>query len=185
MTILSRYRTVFSGVAGTPWYSNIFFDENVTSSPLYGEFVADFWTALNAVMCTPVTWSVIPEVAFIDDATGQIIDLSTWAGEGGSAANTNEDMPYANQALINWRTGTYLAGRELRGKTFVPALTQAANDNGQLIAGTRASIDAAAEELISDGNGAMRVFSPTHLTSSPITSSDVPAKIAILRSRRD
>jgi hypothetical protein len=185
MTLLGRVRTVFTGVAGTPWYSNIYFDADAAVGPDYIPFVADFWNAMDPYIMAVVQWAVEPEVAIVDDNTGEIVDVGTGAGVTGAGAATGEALPWACQGLINWHTGEYIGGRQLRGKTYVPGISQVANDNGVLLAGAVTTFLAAAAELISDGNGALRVFSPTHLTSEPVIRATVPRKIAVLRSRRD
>jgi hypothetical protein len=185
MPTMARIRTVFTGVAGAPWYSNMYFDADAVSGGDYAAFVADFWVALQGIQHQAVDWVVQPEFAVIESTTGLIVDVGTWAGESGGGTNVVEPLPWANQAIVHWFTGVYLNGRQVRGKTFVPGLTQTSNDAGSLLPTQRATIDAAAEELINDGNGAFVVFSPTNLADIPITSASVPSLIGVLRSRRD
>lgn len=185
MTTLARIRTIFTGVAGTPWYSNIYFDADATTGAGYAADVAAFWATCAPQMSSAVDYTVESTYGVIDDATGNLIGIGSWAGATGGGSNTNAPLPFSNQALVNWTTGAFLGGRQVRGKTFIPALTTPANDNGVLGAATRAVFLAAAEELLSDGNGALRVYSPKNLTSAAVTDTAVPTLIAVLRSRRD
>ena len=185
MANISRFRTVFTGVAGAPWYSNMYFQGGTPEGAAYGPFVAAFWDGCASSMVNDVSWTVEATYAQIDSATGNITDLGDWAGDTGVGLSTEEPLPWANQAIVNWHTSTYVAGRELRGKTFVPALIQSANNNGVLHGTIQADILAAANALLDSANGAMTIWSRTHFQEHTVQSANVPLKIGVLRSRRD
>lgn len=185
MTELTRIRTVFTGVAGTPWYSNHYFEGGGGLASAYGASVGNFWDALGSIMHTSAAWEVETDAAIVESTTGLIVDIDSWAGESGAGDVVTEPLPWANQAVINWHTGVFLQGRELRGKTFVPALTQAVNNSGVLQGVAVTDILAAADGLIADSNSGFCVFSRTHFAESIVESAGVPTKIAVLRSRRD
>ena len=185
MTLISRFRTVFTGVAGAPWYNNLFFEGGTPEGAAYGPDVAAFWDACASQMVTAVSWVTEPTYTVIETDTGLITDIGDWAGDSGVGLLAGEALPWACQAVVNWRTNLYIAGRELRGKTFVPALMQNANNNGVLLAASQADIQAAADGLIAGSSGAFCVYSRTHLTEAIVESATVPTKIGVLRSRRD
>jgi hypothetical protein len=182
---LARIRTVFTGVAGSPWYSNMYFDADAASGEDYIPGVHQFWTDQANFIAAAVDWIVEGEYAVIEDSTGNIVDVGDGDSLAGGGTQATETLPWANQALVNWNTGQYINGRQLRGKTFIPGLTQVSNVNGSLNPSHQASLQQRADELISDGNGAFRIYSPTHLTSAPVTGRNVPTLISVLRSRRD
>lgn len=187
MATLERVRTVFTGVAGTPWYSNMYFDNGVGEAGLYVEFVLDFWTTVANSIYSSVDFVVEDAVVIIEDTTGEIVGAGTGEGGGGSGQSGMDPVPYATQLQINWLTGVYLGGRQLRGKTYVPGLTESSYTLGLVSAGARTIVQGAADELIGSGgaNGAFRVYSPTRGTSAVIDSATIPNKPAVLRSRRD
>lgn len=185
MANLARIRTIFTGVAGTPWYSNFYFEIGTIGGIDYIQPVDDFWTTIAPQITNLVDWEVQAEVVTIDDATGDIIFAEAGTAQTGGGTAVVEPLPYSNQAVLLWNTGEFVGGRQIRGKTFIPGLTQGANDNGSVITATRTVIQAAATELISDGNGSMRVYSPTNATSAVIQSSNVSTVWGSLRSRRD
>ena len=185
MTLISRFRTVFTGVAGAPWYNNLHFEGGTPEGATYGPDVAAFWDACASQMDSEVSWVIEPTYTVIETDTGLITDIGDWAGDSGVGLVAGEALPWACQAIINWRTNLYIAGRELRGKTFVPALQQNANNNGVLVSTAQTDIQGAADGLISDSNGAFCIYSRTHLTESIVESAGVPLKIGVLRSRRD
>lgn len=185
MTNLQRIRTVFTGVAGTPWYSNIYFQGNGDTVSGVAGHVRDFWSSIMGYIDDSVTWTVEAEVAIINDANGQIVEMADWAGGSGVGGSADVPLPRATQALINWNTGVFVSGRQVRGKTFIPGIVQGANSQGTLASSVRTTYQNAANELISDGNGTLCVYSPTRHTSALVGSANVPTKFAVLRSRRD
>lgn len=185
MVELSRYQTVFTGVAGAPWYSNIYFEGGTPEGAAYGPNLATFWEAIDNVMHNSITWTIDSSYTVIESTTGEIQDVGTWDGATGVADLSAEALPWANQAVINWKTGFYTGGRELRGKTYVPALTQTANDGGILLAATRTTIEDAANALVTNSASALAVWGRTHGVEAIVETATVPTKIAVLRSRRD
>lgn len=185
MALISRYRTVFSGVAGAPWYSNMFFEGGTPEGEAYGEDVQNFWTGVASQMITAVTWEIEPTYTVFEASTGLITDVGGWAGDAGAGLVSGEGLPYAVQAIVNWHTSVYVAGRELRGRTFIPGLTVTANDQGTLLESAQADIQTAASGLISGSSGAMTIFSRTHLVEHIVETAQVPLKLGVLRSRRD
>lgn len=182
---LGRYRTVFTGVTGTPWVSLMHFEDAATPAGFYIEFLQDFWGAIFSYVTDSVSGSVEAEVVYFEDSTGAIDSVQSGEAAGFQGVSEVDPLPFANQALIQWRTGQYVGGREIRGKTFVPGLTEDASTGGLIAGNVVSGIQAAANELISDGNGALRVYSPTRGTSAPVTSATVTNRFAVLRSRRD
>nr|CRY97418.1 hypothetical protein [uncultured prokaryote] len=180
-----RFRTVFTGVAGTPWYSNIYFRQGGASVDDCGAALTTFWEAVDAVIFTGVDWAIESAVPILEDSTNEITSVTSWAGADGSGANAAEPLPYSNQAVILWNTGLYTGGRQLQGKCFVPGLTQTANDSGQLLAATQATIQTAALALVNDASSVLTVTSPTNLTSGIVNDTVVSRVIGVLRSRRD
>lgn len=185
MADLARVRTIFTGVAGTPWYSNMYFLLGGTTGAVWAATVADFWDQMAVLINANVDYQVQPEIAILDDATGDLVNAQLWAGANGSGLSSTEALPFANQGVILWNTAQFIGGRQLRGKTFVPGLTQTANDQGQLQAGTQEDIQAIADDLVGADNVGLVVYSPTNHTSGFVGSATVSSTIGVLRSRRD
>lgn len=128
MTI-RRVRTVFSGVAGSPWYSNLYFDaDGVTPSAQQNVDAVDaFWTALASLMDNAVTWTIGPEVPELDETTGELTGVQTVTPGTGAGTDTTDPLPYMSQGLVRLSTTDFVAGRRVRGRIFVPGLTETAN----------------------------------------------------------
>lgn len=182
-------RTVFIGVTGSPWINTLNFQ---ATGPAGTQAEADaavvttgtYWGATDAVMSTAVSWATLPEVLAHDDAGVALAAYATTpqTGVGASAA---EIMPFSNQALIRLLTGAFIGGRQLRGRIFVPGLTETANSSGSLISTTASTLLAAANALNAATAPALAVWSRTHAAVATVTGVSVWSQFAVLRSRRD
>lgn len=186
---MRRIRTVWSGVAGTPWYSNHYFAFSPGTVQLTLDAVEDFWIAVNGAICNEVFWQIESDVAVVDEATGDITSIETGTGGGGQGANTNDPLPWATQGLINWLTGQFSNGRQVRGKTYVPGLCEDGNTTGGVMSsGLQTTIQGAADGLIADADSGgfnLQVYTRVNTGDVEVASASVPTKWAVLRSRRD
>jgi len=179
---------VFTGVAGTPWYSNLYFTwVSGTEATALAE-VGDFWTEVLNGIGTAVSGVVEGDIPVIDDATGNIQFMESTADESLNFTGSGNVLPPANQGLINALTDTFLNGRRLRGKVFVPGLvSSAANADGTVATIYRTLFATMGTNLIAatSSPGPWRIYSPTHGTSAVVSSVSSPASFAVMRSRRD
>lgn len=188
MTTLSRVRTVFTGVAGTPWYSNLYFTWVTGEAQNLVDAVDDFWTVIIGQINGAVTGTVEGSVAQINDATGDITSVESVTPGTIDFTGSGAVLPPANQTVINLHTGTYVAGREIRGKIFVPGLIAAASaTDGSPSSGFLVAQKGAADALVAatSSAGPLRVYSPTHATSAVVTATSSMSQFAVMRSRRD
>lgn len=182
-----RVRTSFtSAIGGGPYLSTMYFtgDDDQSGADAAVAAVGTFWGAVDALMDTEVSWATVPEVAVLDNS-GVLQDVLATTPQSGTGAVTASSLPLASQALIRWITGGFVAGRRLRGRTFVPGLTTNALSNGRLASGTQTTLDAAAEALIADVNTTLAVWSKTNSLTFPVEQASVWNELATLRSRRD
>jgi len=92
-------------------------------------------------------------------------------------------------ARVTWETGSIVAGRRIRGRSFlVPMISSMFDTDGTLTSANRTQVVNAAAGLINGLAAAglsLAVWSPTTSTVSPVTSGVVPDQATVLRSRRD
>lgn len=183
-----RVTVITNAPQGSPWYANHFFGgttegEAVAASDavraLYGSFDNHRPSTIGSSNDT--------EVHNIDPSTGQtteVFDVPQWTENG---AHSFELLPYATQGLIRWRTGTFVNGRELRGRTFVPGLTEDYNVAGVPSGGLPALMAGYINTYIttSSAAGDPAVYSPTHKVAAIMTNGSFWSQWAVLRSRRD
>lgn len=185
MASLSRVRTVFTGVAGSPWYSNLYFAVEGLSTATIRSELANFWNALDSQISSLVQWSVEGQVTVINSTTGTIEEVQAGSNLTGAGGNTGTELPWANQCLVNLHTGSWLAGRELQGRWNLPGFVTGTTQDGVFTEITTDAVLAAVEDFLLDTSPNWVIWSPTHFLFQPVASAVVKAKVAILRSRRD
>jgi hypothetical protein len=109
----------------------MYFDANPPFTPEDAhDGVVDFWTTLLNYILTGHTITVDGAVEGVDSITGDVTEVSSVTPATITCTRTGSAMPPAVQGLVQWRTGVYSDGREIRGRTFLPALTQDLGSNG-------------------------------------------------------
>jgi len=180
-----RVRIVFDGMPGAPWLSTLYFNETGGTAQQAATAAGTFWGAVDALMDNEVNWTTEGDVTLINSATGNATGVVATTPVTGTGALSTLALPFVAQGLIRWRTGVYVAGRELRGRTFVPALATASNDNGRVLAASVTTMNNAAAALLADANSELVVWSKTHGSASPALTGNAWSQFASLRSRRD
>lgn len=179
---------MFTGVAGTPWYNNLYFTWVSGQAQNLVDNVDAFWTDLAAQIKSTISATIEGSVAVINDATGDITSVESVTPGAVTFTGSGDMLPPATQMMLNLFTGTYISGRQLRGKVFLPGMIETACDSdGSPNAGFTGAQETAMEDLIaaSSSPGPLRVFSPTHLTSAVVQGTQAMSRFAVLRSRRD
>lgn len=186
----TRYVPVWSGFSGAPGFTVLNFGREVLppGAPLIAARVAAFFTAIanripdNATITFPGEMTVhaddgtlIGALAFVAPAPVNCVGLGSYAAPVG--------------ARVTWETGSIVAGRRIRGRTFlVPLVSSTFDTDGSLTSANLTLIQNAANAfltgLATDGED-LAVWSQTTSTVSPVTSAVVPDQATVLRSRRD
>lgn len=177
-----RIRTVFAGVPGAPYMSNFFFDTgSVGDATAAANATYTFWNTVDAYMATSCSWSIDNDVPLFTNPE-TIAGWESVVGGSGAGAQSDEMMPQSNQILVQWSTGVVFNNRRIRGRTFIPALTQQANFAGAVLPTTATAIETAATALAAEG---LVIASRVANTFNAVTAADVWSQFAVLRSRRD
>jgi hypothetical protein len=195
-----RVRTVFTVPPGTPWLSTMYF--NGASQALADAAVVDvgtFWGSVDALMNTAVSWATDADVAQLDEETGDLETSYATTPQTGSGASAGDLLPLVAQALVRWRTAGVVNGRHVRGRSFVPGVTEAFASGGRPIAGALTTMTTAAGILVSSANSELAIWSrpfdgdptadppidPRVGTTHTVTSGSPWSEFASMRSRRD
>ena len=184
---LTRVRTVFTGVPGTPWMSNMYFDVELAEVQLAADAVEAFWSEVDGYMVGGVAWEQEPFVTIINPVNGEptgVAPVTPGAGTGGASGDM---VPRAAQAYIVWNTGVWQAGRQIRGRTYLPGFTAgAAASDGSVDPGVVTALATAASNLLTTpGNPTLHVYSRKNGNSVPVDNGAASNQWAVLRSRRD
>jgi hypothetical protein len=209
MAIL-KITAAWSGFTGAPGYSNFYFkDFSVeggnpveADADAAGDRVETFFGAVAGLLPAAVKVTVSTEAAVIDEANGDILNFfstGTRAAVSGTAAANGYSA--ASGVVVTWRTGGVVAGRRVRGRTFlVPTATVAYDLDGTLQNSSITTLQNAANALISDtgtpdlGVWARPMAAHTNAKGELIPERDgswhnvltasIPDRVAVLRSRR-
>lgn len=182
-----RVRTVWTGVAGTPWYTNLFFaGTGSTDAQAAVDSWREFLVGFSFQFYRLVGADVDPFVASVDVATGDVVGgFTVNPGATIFGQETSNPLPFQTQALSTLRTPLYVGGRNLRGRVFLPGYTEASNDANGMLDVTRAQdIDDQWDILLASGPDLL-VWSKTNGVSAPVASTQTSTTWSVLRSRRD
>lgn len=182
-----RVRTVFTGVAGSPYYSNFYFAG--AGSTLAQGVVSDvrgMWADLASNFGTPMVIAIDPDVPDINPVTGDIQGVTvTDPGATIQCQSVAEKLPTFTQMLVTFNTNEYRGGRQVRGRCFIPGWTIAANtDNGLPDAAYRATVQADFN-VLAETDSPQVVWSRKYGEALQVTSHSTGTQWAVLRSRRD
>lgn len=179
-----RVRVEFNGIQGTPYLATHYFDGGTPAEATSAvAAVGTFWNAVDGIISDMVTWNTDTAVAQVNPVDGSILDMYSVTSITASGAATTELLPLASQAVIQWRTGVYLSGREVRGRTFIPGLTQGTNDDGKVLASIVTSLESNADAFVAAST--LGVWSRSNGQFVVVQDATVWDQFAMLTSRRD
>lgn len=187
MAEITRIRCLWTGVAGTPWYTNLYFEGGAATADAARDAVVGFLTDMLPVVSSDVTAILDIQATIIETTTGQPVGVATVDPYTAPGGNVNDMLPRTTQCLIRWDTGVFLNGRQVRGRTFIPGMCENFNDDGGIpnaafIAGVAETATALLEE---PGNPQLVVWSRSTSTAQLVTGAAVWTQWAVLKSRRD
>lgn len=186
MVNIHRVRAVWTGFPGAPGVSTFYCLDGPALRPL----LHGFFEAVNAYIPNSVAIDVEMSGETLNPLSGELVGAWTGTGAQHTVGDSSDSYAAPAGALVHWLTDTVIRGHRLRGRTFLVPWASGAFDQGGTIAtvplaavreGAEAFVTAAADNLVvwsrpQGGNaGAYTV----------VTSSSVPDKAVVLRSRRD
>jgi hypothetical protein len=146
------------------------------------------WAALDAQVSNLLTWSTESDVEQISAATGELLGVFQVDPVADAGTGTADPLPFATQGLIRWRTGSIVNGREVRGRTFIPAPTEAVAIDGR----PSAAFVTAASAAIAAWTGGLVALEIWHRPNElgagsawSVETGQLWNQFAVLRSRRD
>lgn len=188
MATIRRVRTVMTGVAGTPWYTNTYHTFVAGAGQGCVDALRDFWTAWAGALDNSVTALVEGDTALLDDVTGAITGIDAVISRTVTFTGATAALPPANQVVMNMFTGTFIGGRQLRGKMFIPGNLAVSSDaNGAVVTSIRTGVVTHGTALIANTSapGPLRIWSRKNGTSAVVNAISSPTQFGVLRSRRD
>lgn len=179
-----QVRVGWSGLGVSDSVSVLNFLDSVASAQAAVDAVESGFAIFMAEISNDYTMTVEPVVRDINTATGQLQGLEGVTTSPITGLNSAAPLAQATQALIQWRTGTFVNGREVRGRTFVPGATATWIDDGEPDSGALSLLGAGGLDVIAESGDTLAVWSRSSGTAHAVSSVSVWTDFAVLRSRR-
>jgi hypothetical protein len=182
---LYKVRTLWSGAAGGPGVTTMYFGTGGGTAANAVAAVAAFWNQAKNTIDNAWNYATDSVVLTIDETTGEPTGADGVTPVSSAGTDSNDHLPSMTQGLIQLRTGVYVSGRELRGRIFIPGPTEDVNVAGKPKSDYKAAwLDAVEDQLINGLDVDFRVYSRAHGSASPVISASVWDEWAALRTRR-
>lgn len=185
-----RIDSTFVGLQGLPGYNSLYFNgEDAADAELASDAVLAFWQA-TVPNFTADTFNVTvsPTAVIVEEGTGIQSDFVSVSGGTVLGTLSGNPMPTLNQICLNLFTSGVVAGRRVRGRMFLTGFTEDASDeNGQILIGTRNSIQTAIANVIAAAPlvvWSRPVDGGREGSAYPVSAGQVKLDWAYLRSRR-
>lgn len=153
-----RVQTVITGFGGGPFLNTLYFDEAGGTAQQAADAARNFWAGIAGLMVSTLGIQVQLEVAQINAATGALTGSQSIVSAPLACTSAGDPLPSAAQGLIRFLTGVVLDGRFVKGRCFVPGLTELNNTGTRLTATSKTSLEVAANNLIADINSVLVVW---------------------------
>lgn len=183
MASINEVRVTWTNWSGGPGVSTFYGDDVATLRSALGDFIA----GIDQLVPGQVAITVPSEGRVLNDLTGELVGYWT----DGVPINESNVLTQAfgapAGACINWLTNGVVAGRSVRGRTFIVPLASGAYDtDGTLTATTLGDLRTAAAALAASGT--MSIWSRPRIglpgSHHLVQSSRVNDRVSILTSRR-
>lgn len=174
-------------VSGSGHVSVYYFDATVAVAT-QRNFLNTFCTQVKAFQSTGTVFVIRTTGRELDVTTGTLTgawtESTVYNGAGGAGS---VPVPDASQALVQWRTNTIVAGRFLRGRTFIPGLGIGHAVGGNVL-GTTATAIANAGQTLAASAAVLQVWhrpiAGSGGSAAPVTTASCWSEFAVLRRRR-
>lgn len=182
-----RYRVDIAGLPGGPGLSTYHFDPTAgfgTAQELV-DAVETWHGVFDAFVHQTIDFNGAAEIEVIDLGSGQQTSTIPVVGWNVGGTNSGTMLPPTTQMLVRWNTTSYINGRRIQGKTYLPGFCEDSNEaNGLPQTAVTAAVQAGAQTF-ADVDDALCVYSRVNgAIAGPITAS-VWSKWAVQRGRRD
>lgn len=184
-----RVTTQWTGLPGMPAYTNLHFEGggDPAEAAALADLVEALWAALDAQVSSRAASYVLPDVAEVDPATGAVLATFPATTAIDQKAGAGDAQPFAVQGLVRLRTGTYLQGREIRGRVFMPGTCDTFDLAGVPNPAYTNALQNAFNTMRTDAAALgvpLVVWSPTRGVTAAVSSISAWNQWAVMRSRR-
>lgn len=176
---------VATGVAGTPYYLSAYFNASVSTPQACADAWRNLLMPVASTYTAPYTFLAVTEVGLVNAINGDLVGTEPVTLPQLIGTGAGEPLPAATSLLIRWRSGEYVGGREIRGRTNVARLAEADSTNGVPSSSLLTTWQGRLTTFLAAANAKHVVWSPKNGTWAATTAGNVWGQWAVLRSRRD
>lgn len=179
-------KTTFSGGPSGDWLSQFHIDRLLGGGVQDSiDIVRDFWNALSGVISSSVTYHIDGAVEIVDPVTGKPTGIDQGTTRTNVFTAPTDSLPWQTQALIYWNTGSWIGGRQVRGRTFIPGMVEMNNNgDGSMGSSLLTTLGTAATVLSNATTCTPGIYSRKHTNTYPIVSHTVIGHWSVMRTRR-
>lgn len=181
-----RTRVTFSSALGGNKVSTMHWTvgDTQTVADAASTALQTFWNSMDGEMVGTTT-AIDTEVDIVDPSTGLqtgTLSVAPWSLTSGGSG---DPLPPAVQGLVRWRTGQYINGKEVRGRTFIPNVPEVDNSGGRWLSSVATTVQGHINTLVAESAANLAIYSKVNRVAYPVTGGSLWTDFAILRSRRD
>lgn len=169
-----------------PGLTTFYFAEAHTG---FASDVSDFFQAVDAYLPIGITVTVPSDGDLIDVATGDLTGTWSESASGPGVGAGFGAFPAGVGARVRWSTSGIVAGRRVRGSTFLcPLVNSSFGTDGTIDPTALTNLQAAADALVTASGSNMKIWSrpvPGRAgEASTVVDASLPDRVSWLRSRR-
>lgn len=181
--MVQQARIRWNGLGHSPKYSILNFDVPESIEAAAGHF-GNFLEAINFLFVNTMTWEFESEYRTLDETTGAPIGIHHLAEPpSGGPGIGSAQLADATQVLLQWNTGAVVAGRQLKGRTYLPGIAQSEIQNGNVRPQSVTAVQTAINGYLTQYQE-LGVWSRRHGIMQPVTSGSIWNEFAVQRRRR-
>lgn len=186
-TLIRRVSLVWAGLAGSPYFTQLFFEHQAGNATATATAVKNFLNNLAPTLQNGLTVQQAPEQVIIDVALGEPVGLESATPQAlVTCTATGDALPWATQGVVRMPTNIYNSGHRMRGHFFLPGMMEAANINGVVAAPTLTQYNGFLSTFWTacQTSGPIAVWSRVHRSWASADSLTMWGQWGVLRSRR-
>lgn len=189
--MVMRIQALWSAFVGAPGYTNFHFDTTIGSAAEINTAAAavrTFFDATKNLLPSGLTVSIKPTAEMFDLSGVKTAESPVTTVPAPVVGLASGQYAAGVGAVINWRTGVYVSGRALSGRTFLVPLASAFQADGSLATANVTLLTNAANAYRQTTGPRPCVWALPQpdrgAATATISAANVPDRPAVLRSRR-
>lgn len=152
MANIYRQTAIWTEFPGAPGYSNFYHrgaGTDAQSAQAGAYALSYFFSAISGNLPATVRVNFDPVVQVLEETNGQVQAEAAVGLDPGEISGTNAGGYAANSGLaVEWLTGRFVAGRLLRGRTYLVPAAGCFDTDGTVTEGVRTSVRAACDYIV-------------------------------------